>query len=507
MPALSWRVFALFGIIYLYAFPYFDFLKNANEVPRIFTTQEMVDQGNLFIDRRLPEMMSRQDLSRGPNGHFYQNKAPALTFLAVPVYGVLKTLGLTSLRASTFAFRVFVITLPALLFLPVFYRLAGRFTAEEAGRRTALVALALASPSVVYAKLFVGHNLAAVLAGTCFFLCVKLARETVARPRLTAWAAGFAAAATVAVDYHAIFAVLPIAVYFLLRVPRSFARLPFALLGAAPPAVFLAWYHARCFGSPWKTGYSAAPVDTSSTEGVMGIVGFSREAINAVLFTPSNGLLVLVPWTLLAFVGFVLIVASASWRRRAGAEAGVCLAIVMTYLLVMCALTPYMARGGWSVGPRYLTPALPFLAWLAAATFGRLDRHLVPRVITHGVVMASVIIFIAAAQSYPHWPDQLRNPLFELVFPLFRQGYAANSLGTLLGLRGLVSIFPVLLLALLLTGYLLCARDLRRWAGFVVSCALAVTIVVGHRSFPASGPYAQRAWTYITDLWEPRRER
>src|SRR3954452_6604019 len=104
-PLPRW-FFVLFGVVYLYAFPFFDQLRSANEMPRILMTQEMVDRGVFYLDRRLPEFGSTGDLSRGPDGHLYPNKAPGASFLAVPAYLVCKKLGFTSLRAVTWAFRV-----------------------------------------------------------------------------------------------------------------------------------------------------------------------------------------------------------------------------------------------------------------------------------------------------------------------------------------------------------------------------------------------------------------
>src|SRR5437667_2446379 len=85
-PPLGGRFFLLFAVVYLYAFPFFDRLRSANEMPRILMTQELVDRGVFYLDRRLSEFGSTGDLSRGPDGHLYPNKAPGASFLAVPAY-------------------------------------------------------------------------------------------------------------------------------------------------------------------------------------------------------------------------------------------------------------------------------------------------------------------------------------------------------------------------------------------------------------------------------------
>src|SRR5690349_7782521 len=97
-PLPRW-FFLLFAAVYLYAFPFFDQLRSANEMPRLLLTQEMVDCGVFYLDRRMSEFASTADLSRGPDGHLYANKAPGASFLAVPAYLVCKALGITSLAA------------------------------------------------------------------------------------------------------------------------------------------------------------------------------------------------------------------------------------------------------------------------------------------------------------------------------------------------------------------------------------------------------------------------
>src|ERR1019366_7762985 len=71
-----WWHFLVFAVIYLYAFPYFDRLRNANEMPRILMTKAIVDRGVLNIDPSMGELQSLSDTSVAPNGHRYPNKAP-----------------------------------------------------------------------------------------------------------------------------------------------------------------------------------------------------------------------------------------------------------------------------------------------------------------------------------------------------------------------------------------------------------------------------------------------
>jgi len=501
-PSLRWL--AVFAFIYLYPFPYFEKLWNANEVPRVFLAQEMVDHHRLWIDARIPDSgrMHSLDVSVALNRHVYPNKSPGLSFLAAPIYTMARLFGHPSLRVCTWLFRVTVITAPALVFLPFFLGMARRFSPDERACRTILVAYALGSPALVYSLLFMSHQLAAACVGGSFLAAVALARREANHPFLVALLAGFLAGVSVVVEYQSVLTVLVIGIYFLVRAPNRVRAVGAGLLGALPPAVILGVYHKLAFGSPFRSGYSFA-VEGTLHKGVLGFVGPSATCFWATLLVPSNGLFTLMPWALFAVVGAIAVASDREMRARCGAEAVVCVAVLAVNVAFLSCLEPYMARGGWSVGPRYLTAALPFVAWLAAAGFRAAERFLPTRVLAQVLVTSAVIVFVAAATTYPHWPDGLSNPLYELTFPLLTHGYAAHSLGTLIGLHGLWAIAPLYAVVL---GMALCL--LSRGAGHSVrqtalACVLAAGMVAGYRAVPLTGAYAHRVWAFVTATWEP----
>jgi hypothetical protein len=501
-PPLRKSAFLLFALIYLYAFPYFDRLRSANEMPRTLMTQEIVDRGTFRIDARLGEMGSRFDTSLGADGHWYSNKAPGPSFLAVPVYLGVKLFRATSLMASTWAFRVFAVTLPAVLFLPFFYRLCGRFAPDEWSRRLALCAYALGSSALPYGMLFMSHALAAVTAGGSFVAAVTLARGQTHRPKLTGWVCGLLAGLAVMMDYQTVIASVAVAAYLLAKGIQRLRNLAMLALGAAPAALALAAYHKVCFGSPLSTPLSSA-TDTVTRRGFLGLVGPSKESFAAVILEPSNGLIVLMPWTLLALVGIVAVAASRIRRLTAGAEMITCVVVVAGYLMMMGSLVPSFARSGWCVGPRYMTAALPFLAWMACAGFSVLRPYLVGRVVALAVVLVSIGIFVPAATTFPHWPEFLMNPIHELVYPLLKHGYAVHSAGTAVGLRGLPSLLPLYLGVLALFVWLTALSPRATLLHTALGAALAVGVLTAYQKFPETGPYRVQAWRYVVSIWEP----
>lgn len=499
---LRWLL--VFAFIYFYSFPYFEKLWSANEVPRVFLTQEIVDHHRLWIDAQMAGEASKHALDVGvaPNRHFYPDKAPGLSFLAVPLYSLARLFGHPSMRTCTWLFRVLIVTLPALIFLPFFLGMARLFAPDERACRTALVAYALGSPVMVYSLLFLSHQLAAGCVGGAFMAAVALARRQTTRPFLVALLAGFLAGSSVLVEYQSVLALSVIGIYFVARVPNRIPAIGAALLGALPPALVLGIYHTLAFGSPFRVGYSFAIQDTMRT-GFLGMVGPSAACFWITLFLPSNGLFALAPWVIFAVVGAIALARDREAWARCGAEAVVCVAVPVVYVAFLSSLVPYMTHAGWSVGPRYMTAALPFLAWLAAAGFRAVEGFSPTRVLGQTLVLCAAMVFVIAATTYPYWPDRMLNPLYELAFPLLKEGFVVHSLGTLIGLHGLLSLVPLYAVVLAAVFWLL-SRGLRRplWQT-VLAYILAAGLVAGQRAFPMTGPYATGVRSFIMATWEP----
>jgi hypothetical protein len=165
----------------------------------------------------------------------------------------------------------------------------------------------------------------------------------------------------------------------------------------------------------------------------------------------------------LAVVGAVSIARRADARARVGREALVATLVAAVYCAFVAALVPQFGRAGWSVGPRYLAVAMPFVAWLAAAGLDVCVRYAALRVLAFALIWIGVGINVLAATTYPHWPIDFQNPLFEVSLRLLRDGYAPHSLGTLVGLRGLASLVP-LYVAVIALGVGLLTPTRRYWS-------------------------------------------
>lgn len=503
-PLRPWH-FLLLAVIYVYAFPYFDKLRSAQEIPRLILTLEIVDHGTFSLNQRMNEFVSQHDISIGPDKRIYSNKSPGPSFVAVPVYLLAKALGVTSIRGCMWAFRIGAIALPTILFLPVFYRLAGRFSQDERARRAALAAYAIGSPVLVYAQMLLGHQLAGVCLGTAFFFSTRVVDNDSRRPLVLAAAAGFFASLAPAMDYQAALVAPVIGLYLFLRTPKErWRRMLVFGLASLPGLTGLAAYHQSCFGSPFKIGYAYA-IDRAPETGILGFIGPNLESFYHILLAPSNGLLVMVTWVLLAVVGVVIIVRDKERWTRLRSATVTCIIVVGVYLLFVGSMLPYMARGGWSAGPRQLVATLPFLGWLSVAGFEWAGRRMITTVIMTGLVITSSVIFLAAVTTYPHWPDGLTNPLYDLSFPLLYQGYSVHSLGTLFGLRGIPAVLPLFTFVLGMVLWLQVGHRPRPIATSLLGILFATVLLVGYSYFPRSGAYAQHAQRFAISQWEPTK--
>lgn len=498
-----------FAAIYLYAFPYFALLRHANELPRILTTIQLAERGTFRLDERMGDLGSRADISTTPSGHYYENKTPGLSILALPIFYpvslALRAAGrsTTHLMLATWLLRVFVVTAPCVAFLAVFASTARRFAASAEARNAALVAYALGSLALPYGMLFMPHALAAALVGTGFALAARIARREARSPERTAIAVGALLGLAVFIEYQAIFGAAIVSVFAVARAERPRRVAARVVAAALPFGAALAAYHTAAFGSPLRTGYAYA-VDPANHVGFMGIVGPSEASVSQLFWHVDNGLLLLSPWVLLSVVGAIAIARDPAARERVGAEALVAVSVVVTYCAFVAALEPEFGRAGWCVGPRYLAVSIPFFAWLAAAGLDVCLAHPALRVPAYALVLMSVIIHLLAATTYPHWPTQFANPIFEVSARLLREGHAPHSLGTLLGLRGLASLAPLYAgVAVFVIGLL--APKRRDWFELGLAALLAVFAVSRYELLAKTPRSAEAAytWDFVERTLEP----
>ncbi len=463
--------------VYLYSFPYFRGIQHANELPRVYLTQAIVDEGTVQIDSGVKRWGRTADVSPA-RGHCYSNKAPGASFLAVPGYLGLKLVTWSkqpSLAAMTWTFRMFGGVIPMLLFLIVLYRFLARYAPDPHVRRLVISAYALGSMAMPYAILFHAHHLGAICIAMAFILAVWVIEDGLDERWLLA--AGCFAGAAPFVDYQAAFAGVPIGVYILykllVRERRRYKAVAFTIAGSIPPIIALFVYHWRAFGHPLKTGYDFSKTFAHHHQkGFLGMDKLRWEAFNGSMFSADNGLLFFCPMLLLMFVGWYVLAKKKNWWAYA-----LTTSIVAMYILFISSLNFW--RGGWQMGPRYITAMLPFAMIPVAVGMSALDKRWYTRGPAIGLMLVGICVYTLSCAEYPHFPERFKNPLYEVTFRLIADGYAPYNLGYLFGLRGLASLIPLFaVLGGLLAYTVMPAR--RYWKSAAVAAAVAVAIIASY---------------------------
>jgi hypothetical protein len=336
----------------------------AQPVSRYAATAAYFEHGSVDLTRYAPILGVDKASYRG---ELRSDKAPGEPFLAVPVYAAGRVLGLRPAAQMRVRgdlgvwWQTFWMSLvPFALLLALMHRDARRVAPRSA--LPATLALGVGTLALPHAVNLYGHCLAAVLAFGAWRVLDADGPDGAAgtsRAR-RAVLAGFLAGGAFAVEYHtAIIAAVLAAV--LLRESRRRDAVRFGA-GFAAPAALTGYFQQVAFGRPWRLAY---PYVVPKSNG--GRYGFPTPAELRDVLAGAHGLLLTSPIVLLAVVAAVLALrGDAAPVRR---PAGVALAVFVPYFLLVAGWsgTPLLEQPG----PRYLIPALPFLAAPLAAAWQR----------------------------------------------------------------------------------------------------------------------------------------
>ena len=327
------------------------YISTAQDTVRLCLTRSLAD-GRLTID---PCVGDNIDQARY-EGRVYSDKAPGMSLLALPAATLLRLPSADEWHHARDA-RVWAVRLltsgVAFVLLAVAVGRVAEGLAPGAGG-FALVSFGLGTLVAPLAATTFGHVTAAALAFGAFVLCT--------RGRLAA--AGLTAGAAVLVEYQAALVVLVLAAYAALRGWRPVARYSGA---AAIPLAMLAAYNWRAFGSPLHLSYRYV-TNRFAAEQASGLFGIRPPNLHGTywVFAGDRGLLIASAVLVAAAAGLVLL------SRTYRAEALVCAAITLLFVAVNCGY--FLPYGGTSPGPRFLVPALPFLAVGFGPAFARWPR-------------------------------------------------------------------------------------------------------------------------------------
>ena len=451
----------------LASFAYFYEAGGWNQNSRFALVRAIVEHRTLRIDEYAS---STGDRARW-NDHYYSDKAPGASLLAVvPVAAaavMARLVGVPPASRAGVAWTSYIATVATSGLFTVAAAMCVFALAIEWGgsRRAAIVAAlayGLATPAWPYATLFMGHAVTAGCLMAGFTAAVVMNRSP--RPLRLAWLVGLACGWASVTEFPAAIPAALIAALALsvcradVRARRRVAAC--MLAGAAIALACLAAYSTAAFGPPLRLGYASEEAFEGMRRGMFGIATPRLDVAYGVLFGRYRGLLRLAPIVAVAPVGLVMLMRS----RHEFAPALVALA-VGAYYLVLNASYIYW-EGGWSYGPRHLSPSLPFVTLGAAPIWDSASKAGRTLLVICCLWGAALSLIAVSTTAQP--PGNLQSPVHDFLWPAFRAGdlsvnhqsfvdysadpdrlrggmrsHAAWNIGELLGLRGLWSLLPL----------------------------------------------------------------
>ena len=424
------------AFIYLFYIPYYAKLNNPNENARVYQIRAVVEFQKLSVNEQIARFGPTNDLASVGN-KLYSGKAPGMTFVGIPVYAALHAIDTArgSLPTSPFrllyTLRLFGVLLPVLGFLIAFRRFLNRFGDNKQFFDFLTIVLATGTMLLPYSLIFVNHSLTA--ASACGSLMAaesfndKMKRKIHFSAYLWIFLAGFLLAFSTAAD-HALFPIsCLLLIYCVSRTGFSLLPIVFLCAGAFIPTAATAIYNHLCWGHLFKTsiGFLANPeFAKNQSQGLFGLVGPKAIAIYNLLISPAKGLFFFSPVLVFAPVALTYASARSQFKRMAVLS----LIILCWMILYACSLTNWDA--GWTVGPRYATVIVPFgilgigIGWSSIPS--RIRAFCLPMFIVFSII--SIIFTVSTSVLFPHLPPKSQNPVFELIWPLWRDGMTPHTL-------------------------------------------------------------------------------
>ena len=434
----------------------------ANESIRLYFIQAVVDHGTASVDEpRQRYRMSNVDKAHY-NGHDYMDKAPGLSFLAMPVYWVATRLFGAStefpdLPGLSYLLLLVCVVLPGTLGAYAVYTII-RERAGPDPRESEMIALfgaalvGVATPYALYCTLFFGHGPVAAFGAMSFAL---LQRHRVA--------AGFLAGYMVLIDTPTAVLAVALGLTVLVRTRSVRAMVEFGLGGMPPVAAQLA-YNAWIFGSPFTFAYAFKASGDLATIHSQGLFGFSFptfERLFGLSFGTERGLFFHAPALLLGLF--------------AGRRGLVYWVISLVYFFWIAAFVDWQA--GASYAPRHLIPIIPILGIPAALSLVEYPRL---RLVAPALLAYSALMAFSMISTFPYAMIPFTAPVIEQALPLLAAGTISPNV---LGLNGHIALLvPVSILVIM---SLLFAKRQHVLSGFIgVTAFLALSAA----PTPTQGP-------------------
>jgi hypothetical protein len=356
------------------------------------------------------------------NGHYYSEKAPATTLMALPAFAltvfVQERMGIdpdseAGWRVSEWTTTAgSIAVLAALGGVAFFALLRRRFGQVEA--HIATVAVFLGTLTLPYAASLFAH------AGTIGLLAITFWCVLGDRPpsKRLDYLGGICAGLAIASEYPA---VIPLGCLLLYLMASSMTRSLRVVSGMVPGLLLILMKNYAVTGSPVVLAYGFNPgFATVTAQNSFGFGLPSVDTVRALLWGEYRGLMFWSPVLLMAVPGLFVL---------AQADSALAVTLLAGIVLVTIQAASFSGWfGGNAVSARYLAPAVPLLGLSAAHGIARFPR------IGTLVTLVSVLLMTMVVAVAIDPPQDVTTPFTDYYLARLQQDRLAPNLGSLLGL-------------------------------------------------------------------------
>jgi hypothetical protein len=469
LTALHWKLATVLALTTFLSFIYFYEGGGWNQNSRFDLLRAIIERHTLQIDAYHENTNDKAHF----RGHYYSDKAPGQVFLALPFAfaapPAMQALGVDPQSARGEYVLSYIVTvcttaLPTALAAMCLFFLALRFGCDPTAAAFGTMVTCLATPLWAYATVFWAHALVGSCLVFAFGAALKLRDSTTARGDFF-WslATGLAAGWATVTEYPAAPASAILALFALSQAWHRGAAARWRTIasvgvGAAFCIVVLLSYLYAAFGSfrPSYSYYDPNSFTWMQQRGFLGITYPHPDRLLKLLFQCRRGLFFASPVSIAAIPGLWWL-----WKRPTHRAAALTAAAISAYYFLFNAAF-YEWKGGQAFGPRYASACVPILcmgivvAWQYTTPVWRrilmvltvFSLFIVLMVVSTSSQLSMIDSCPIIHTSWPQfWSGQVAsNRESMLVASESNGGYGAFNLGQLIGLTGLASLLPLLLM-------------------------------------------------------------
>ena len=407
--------YALLFVLFFVSYAYFFQGGGWNQNIRICLIRALIHERTFSVDSYREDAREMAFVNSGDwayyNGHYYCNKSPGLSLLAVPPFALaefcLRFLFPNEperqvLLSAYVSNLTTVVPMSALLGVLMFHVFSYFFGLGQGAALLSALCFGFGTLAFPYSTAFYCHQPAAFCSFASFVLAMHMRHDRSERKKGMALLAGFLAGLGVLLEPSAVYLLAAVLLY-LGWFKQCRPYLVLFMLGSIPAALVQGYYNISCFGNPLALSYNYSnDLVMWKVQGRM--FGFPKaSALLQLLIYPYRGLFISSPILLLGLPGAVLLFREKQWR----AEAVTCAAISLFFILFIASFHAW--HGGSAPGPRYLLPAYPYMFLLAGFLVSRAPY------LFAAAALASIAINLAITIVAIEIPREIQNPLIAVV--------------------------------------------------------------------------------------------